>query len=164
MWWGGEDEEPLSGGSSSDNTTPPIDIMAEEEASFREDPSSSTSVMSEDVSDLPDLKDQFAMQESLLGHLKNVLRSNEEKLQAKEKEVQVFPGSRFFIKYSRILFFFPQDYAIRLSKSKRSKMSSPMMRSADSVLTSSPLFTPHFEASRPGGKLSLLKKQLEEQR
>ena len=39
--------------------------------------------------ELGDLKDQFLAQETLLGQLKGVLRSNEEKLQNKEKEVQV---------------------------------------------------------------------------
>ena len=53
----------------------------------------SSSIVSEDVSSSPplsDLKEQFAAQENLLGQLKNVLRSNEEKLQVKEKEVQVY--------------------------------------------------------------------------
>jgi hypothetical protein len=44
---------------------------------------------SSEEAELRDLKDQFADQESLLGQLKNVLRSNEEKLHNKEKEVQV---------------------------------------------------------------------------
>lgn len=81
MWWGGEDEEPTSGGSSSANTTPPVDIMAEE--AFADESTT------DDVSDISDLKEQFAAQENLLGHLKSVLRSNEDKLQIKEKEVQV---------------------------------------------------------------------------
>ena len=41
--------------------------------------------------DIPDFKEQFAMQESLLGKLTSALKSNEEKLQLKEKEVQVDP-------------------------------------------------------------------------
>ena len=85
MWWGGEEEGLMSGGSSSDNTTPPVDIMAEE--AFE----AASSFASEDVSDISDLKEQFAAQENLLGQLKNVLKSNEEKLQVKEKEVQVDP-------------------------------------------------------------------------
>ena len=86
MWWSGEDDE--GGGSSSDNTTPPIDIMAEESEL-------SSSVMSD--MDLPDFKEQFAIQESLLGKLTNALKSNEEKLQMKEKEVQVANELLFFI-------------------------------------------------------------------
>ena len=86
MWWSGEDDE--GGGSSSDNTTPPIDIMAEESEL-------SSSVMSD--MDLPDFKEQFAIQESLLGKLTNALKSNEEKLQMKEKEVQVAYELLFFI-------------------------------------------------------------------
>jgi hypothetical protein len=89
MWWGGEDENPPSGGSSSENTTPPVDLVAED--ALREataSPTASTS-MSEDVAELHDLRDQFAMQESLLGQLKTVLKSNEDKLHVKEKEVQV---------------------------------------------------------------------------
>ena len=87
MWFGGEmeEEDPNSGGSSSDNTTPPVDIMAEESCSSP----ISTSVMSD--LDIPDFKEQFAMQESLLGKLTSALKSNEEKLQLKEKEVQVDP-------------------------------------------------------------------------
>ena len=42
------------------------------------------------ISDISDLKDQFAAQENLLGRLQSVLKSNEEKLQVKEKEVQVY--------------------------------------------------------------------------
>ena len=82
MWWGGEEEGVMSGGSSSDqSTTPPVDLMAEEafEAGSLED-----------TSDISDLKDQFAAQENLLGRLQSVLKSNEEKLQVKEKEVQVY--------------------------------------------------------------------------
>ena len=92
MWWSGEDDE--GGGSSSDNTTPPVDIMAEESEL-------SSSVMSD--MDLPDFKEQFAIQESLLGKLTNALKSNEEKLQMKEKEVQVAYELIFFILIS--LFF-----------------------------------------------------------
>ena len=92
MWWSGEDDE--GGGSSSDNTTPPVDIMAEESEL-------SSSVMSD--MDLPDFKEQFAIQESLLGKLTNALKSNEEKLQMKEKEVQVAYELKFFILIS--LFF-----------------------------------------------------------
>merc|ERR1711937_1059175 len=103
MWWGGEEENPVSGDSSSTkssstDTTPPVDIM-----DFPADVSGAGSVVSEiDF----DLKEQFAMQENLLGQLKNVLKSNEEKLKVKEKE----------------------DYAVQLSRSKRSKFG----RSADS--------------------------------
>ena len=85
MWWGGEEEGVMSGGSSSDNTTPPVDIMAEE--AFE-----AASSMVSGSPDVSNLKEQFAAQENLLGQLKNVLRSNEEKLQVKEKEVQVSSG------------------------------------------------------------------------
>ena len=85
MWWGGEEEGVMSGGSSSDNTTPPVDIMAEE--AFE----AASSIVSGSP-DVSNLKEQFAVQENLLGQLKNVLRSNEEKLQVKEKEVQVSSG------------------------------------------------------------------------
>ena len=80
-----EEEDPNSGGSSSDNTTPPVDIMAEESCSSP----ISTSVTSD--MDITDFKEQFAIQESLLGKLTSALKSNEEKLQLKEKEVQVDP-------------------------------------------------------------------------
>ena len=80
-----EEEDPNSGGSSSDNTTPPVDIMAEESCSSP----ISTSVTSD--LDITDFKEQFAIQESLLGKLTSALKSNEEKLQLKEKEVQVDP-------------------------------------------------------------------------
>ena len=86
MWFGGEmEEEDPNSGSSSDNTTPPVDIMAEESCSSP----ISTSVTSD--LDITDFKEQFAMQESLLGKLTSALKSNEEKLQLKEKEVQVDP-------------------------------------------------------------------------
>ena len=64
-----------------------------------------------------------------------------------------------------VFFFVLQDYAIRLAKSKRDRLSSPLVRSVDSVLmtTSSPMFIPQ-ESSKPGGKISLLKMQLDEQR
>ena len=91
MWWGGEEENPVSGDSSSADTTPPVDIM-----DFPED-SGAASVASETSTDLFDLKEQFTMQENLLGQLKNVLKSNEEKLKVKEKEVKVFPGCGFLI-------------------------------------------------------------------
>ena len=67
------------------------------------------------------------------------------------------------MKFSRFL----QDYAVRLSKSKRSsKMNSPLIRSTDSVFTSSPVSIPEpaIAKSGPGGRISLLKKQLDEQR
>ena len=67
------------------------------------------------------------------------------------------------MRFSRFL----QDYAVRLSKSKRSsKMNSPLIRSTDSVFTSSPVSIPEPAASKsgPGGRISLLKKQLDEQR
>ena len=87
MWWGGDETNPVSGeDSSSADTTPPVDIM-----DFPEE-SAAASVASETSTDLFDLKEQFVMQENLLGQLKNVLKSNEEKLKVKEKEVQVFPG------------------------------------------------------------------------
>ena len=88
MWWGGDEKNPVSGeDSSSTDTTPPVDIM-----DFPLEESAAASVTSETSTDLFDLKEQFAMQENLLGQLKNVLKSNEEKLKVKEKEVQVFPG------------------------------------------------------------------------
>ena len=101
MWWGGEDEDPPSGGSSSDNTTPPVDIM-EDEASGLSPTSGSV------ISDLeiPELKEQFAIQESLLGKLTSALKSNEEKLHLKEKEVQVHLKFASFILISRNFFFF----------------------------------------------------------
>ncbi len=93
MWWGGggEEDDVKSAGSSGDNdSTPPIDIMAEEAERERElDSSPTASFMSEDAGELRALKDQFAMQENLLGQLQTVLKSNEEKLHNKEKEVQV---------------------------------------------------------------------------
>ena len=67
------------------------------------------------------------------------------------------------MRFSRFL----QDYAVRLSKSKRSsKMNSPLIRSTDSVFTSSPVSIPEPAAAKsgPGGRISLLKKQLDEQR
>ena len=163
MWWGGEEEGVMSGGSSSDNTTPPVDIMAEE--AF--EAASSIVSGSPDVSDVSNLKEQFAAQENLLGQLKNVLRSNEEKLQVKEKEVQVRPGCVVDQSTVMYLLSFFQDYAIRLSQGKRSRMSTPMLRSADSVFmsTSSPLSIPEFSSvSKPGGKMSILRQQLQEQR
>ena len=75
MWWGGEDEDPPSGGSSSDNTTPPVDIMEDEASGLSP---TSSSVISGDL-EIPELKEQFAMQESLLGKLTSALKSNEEK-------------------------------------------------------------------------------------
>ncbi len=91
MWWGGgagDDDEPRSGDSSGDGSTPPVDIMEEEEAAAAS-PGATSSFLSDDAGDLRALKDQFAMQEDLLGQLTNVLKSNEEKLHNKEKEVQV---------------------------------------------------------------------------
>ncbi len=91
MWWGGgQVEDPVSGESSSANTTPPIDIMAEEALE------SASSIISEDVSDISDLKEQFAAQEGILSQLQNVLKSNEEKLHIKEKEVKVYPVCALF--------------------------------------------------------------------
>ena len=97
MWWGGEEENPVSGDSSSTDTTPPVDIM-----DFPADVSGAGSVVSEiDF----DLKEQFAMQENLLGQLKNVLKSNEEKLKVKEKEVQVFPDLFRILSLEKFSFF-----------------------------------------------------------
>ena len=160
MWWGGEEEGVMSGGSSSDNTTPPVDIMAEE--AFE-----AASSMVSGSPDVSNLKEQFAAQENLLGQLKNVLRSNEEKLQVKEKEVQVSSGCAVDQSTVMYIYHFFQDYAIRLSQGKRSRMNTPMMRSADSVFmsTSSPLSIPDFSSdSKPGGKMSILRQQLHEQR
>lgn len=104
MWFGGEEDPPTSGGSSSDNTTPPVDIMAEEAAlalssdgsignipeHHPPDSMASSMIGSEDTSsEFSDLKMQFEEQENLLGKLKNALKSNEDKLEIKEKEVQV---------------------------------------------------------------------------
>ena len=102
MWWGGEDEDPPSGGSSSDNTTPPVDIMEDEASGLSP---TSGSVISGDL-EIPELKEQFAMQESLLGKLTSALKSNEEKLHLKEKEVQVHLKFASFILISRNFFFF----------------------------------------------------------
>ena len=100
MWWGGEDEDPPSGGSSSDNTTPPVDIMEDEASGLSP---TSGSVISGDL-EIPELKEQFAMQESLLGKLTSALKSNEEKLHLKEKEVQVHLKFDSFILFSRNFF------------------------------------------------------------
>ena len=100
-----------------------------------------------DEAELRDLKEQFQMQDSLLGQLKGVLRSNEEKLQTKEKEVQ--------------------DYASRLARARlHSKAKDVRLRSletsmetrSESVVTS----TPVAGAAPMSGKMKLLKMQLDE--
>ena len=76
-WWG-------SGGGSGDD--PPEAEMSVGGA---------CSGISEEAAELRDLKSQFEEQESLLGQLKGVLKSNEAKLQNKEKEVKVIFNSNF---------------------------------------------------------------------
>lgn len=94
MWWGGggSDRDPETSDSESksedkevmeilsEEDTQEILIPAEQEEETEDD---------EDDEDLEKLKAQFQESESLLGQLKGVLRSNEEKLANKEKEVQV---------------------------------------------------------------------------
>ena len=99
-----------------------------------------------DEAELRDLKEQFQMQDSLLGQLKGVLRSNEEKLQTKEKEVQ--------------------DYASRLARAKlhtkakdvrlRSLETSMETRSDSVAFTSTPVAA---GAAPMSGKMKLLKMQ-----
>ena len=110
MWWGGEGEgnDPGTprnpkGDSESDegDVTPPIDLTeeaaeakraveaAEDEDEVTKMPEDEDSGSGDDIEDLPDLKEQFTAQEKLLGQLKGVLKSNEEKLHSKEKVVQV---------------------------------------------------------------------------
>merc|ERR1712141_30973 len=48
----------------------------------------STMTSSTEKAELRDLREQFQMQEDLLGHLKGVLKSNEDKLQMKDLEVE----------------------------------------------------------------------------
>ena len=100
-----------------------------------------------DEAELRDLKEQFQMQDSLLGQLKGVLRSNEEKLQTKEKEVQ--------------------DYASRLARAKlhtkakdvrlRSLETSMETRSDSVAFTSTPVAA--GGAAPMSGKMKLLKMQ-----
>ena len=120
MWWGGGGDEPpasstpdakkATGDSTASSPEDVMEILSEEdtlalEGAARESPTG------DDDSDteLQSLKDQFLQQESLLGQLKGVLKSNEEKLISKEKEVQVccmiFYMNRpvFFINFAFIL-------------------------------------------------------------
>ena len=88
MWWGGTDDEkgpPLPEDKGEGEITPPLEIIEEDSDSSL---ASSPLHLSEDL-DLKDLNQRFSMQEDLLGQLKGVLRSNEAKLQFKEKEVEV---------------------------------------------------------------------------
>ena len=113
MWWPGssakgeregnpEDDSP---GGASTPTSDFMEILSEEDilesaaaAAAGATSSSPPLEISAEDADLRDLKAQFIEQENLLGQLKGVLRSNEEKLQSKEREVQ--------------------DYASRLAKSR----------------------------------------------
>lgn len=101
MWWGGGggggggDDPP--GGPPGSEQPDVLEILSEEDVVLEDqdqaavDQSSPIHVPgSTEEAELRDLKEQFLAQENLLGQLKGVLRSNEEKLQTKEKEVQVF--------------------------------------------------------------------------
>ena len=90
MWWGGESA--AGPAESGEEDTEVMEILSEEDLG----PSTSAEAApfdfeQEDEDDLGRLKERFQEQESLLGQLKGVLKSNERKLVTKEKEVQVCP-------------------------------------------------------------------------
>ena len=108
MWWGGgggggsEGALPDGSGSGQAPQEQPdvLEILSEEDLILEEaeggggssTPTTSSPIhvpSSVEEAELRDLKEQFMAQENLLGQLKGVLRSNEEKLQTKEKEVHV---------------------------------------------------------------------------
>ena len=76
-----------------DELTPPLEIgLPGDEA----DDALTESVTSDDP-ELRELREQFSMQEDLLGQLKGVLKSNEAKLHFKEREVEVSHRSKYFL-------------------------------------------------------------------
>ena len=91
MWWGG------GGGDDPKEATPTPDSDVMEILS-EEDMGSPGAARApgddEDEADLQQLKRQFREQEDLLGQLRGVLQSNEEKLVAKEREVQASVNKR----------------------------------------------------------------------
>eukprot|EP00095_Tigriopus_kingsejongensis_P008363 snap_masked-scaffold1246_size53250-processed-gene-0.5 protein:Tk08363 transcript:snap_masked-scaffold1246_size53250-processed-gene-0.5-mRNA-1 annotation:"hypothetical protein PIIN_05284" len=157
MWWPGG-----GGGAAQGSTSHP---------EIEEDPGSSSSepevmeiLSEEDLSaspplesyatpgghasqdpELKDLKDQFLRQEQLLGQLKGVLKSNQDKLHGKEREVQ--------------------DYAARLAQLRHR----PLHQSSPIAMAGAGPQTPEAGTPAPAqttgtGKIRLLKKQLEEAR
>jgi len=113
MWWGGgggnrDQQNP----SEEGNPTSPIAITGRgrrrkqsTDSSTSSPPSSSPLSSSlgssygspgSDLAEMRDLKNNFSNQEQLLGQLRDVLQSNNQRLQSKEKEVQVT-----FCTYSR---------------------------------------------------------------
>lgn len=80
MWWGG-------GGSGDES--PPMEIIEEDTGADSFGTPIGSPPANEEQAELRDLREQFAQQESLLGQLKGVLRSNEQKLQHKEQEIKV---------------------------------------------------------------------------
>lgn len=97
MWWGGggnpEPDPTMESSTSASTPEDVMEILSEEDAASHhvED------VTEDSDEELKSLKEQFMQQESLLGQLKGALKSNEEKLLSKEKEVQVccMPISHF---------------------------------------------------------------------
>ena len=80
-----------------DELTPPLEIgLPGDEA----DDALTESVTSDDP-ELRELREQFSMQEDLLGQLKGVLKSNEAKLHFKEREVEVSHRSRYFLRIEK---------------------------------------------------------------
>ncbi len=84
MWWGGgtTSEEEEKSTTSTDQEV--MEILSEEDA--KDDLQRSSE---DDDEEFKRLRQQFREQETLLGELKGVLRSNTQKLANKEKEVQV---------------------------------------------------------------------------
>ena len=159
MWWPGssakgedEGDNDESPGGGSTPTSDFMEILSEEDI-FEGAAAATSSPLeiptSVEDAELRDLKEQFAEQENLLGQLKGVLRSNEEKLQSKEKDVQ--------------------DYASRLARARlHSQAKDVRLRSletsletrSESITTS----TPTAAAVPVSGKMKLLKMQLDELR
>ena len=81
-----------------DELTPPLEIgLPGDEA----DDALTESVTSDDP-ELRELREQFSMQEDLLGQLKGVLKSNEAKLHFKEREVEVLSHrSKYYLRIEK---------------------------------------------------------------
>ena len=163
MWWpGGKDPDPaLDPGGDTGSDPEVMEILSEEDVQSGlsssppleayGEPSGIAPLPSDDLElsdedDLKDLKNQFLEQENLLGQLKGVLKSNEEKLHNKEREVL--------------------DYATRLQKIRDRPLystSSPIgVKGAESVKL--PEAGGASGTATGTGKIRLLRKQLEEAR
>lgn len=159
MWWPGSGSGPREASAEVEEASSEpemadevMEILSEEDLSGSSPPLAAYATPDPDLmawtggdGELDQLKDQFLQQEQLLGQLKGVLKSNQDKLSHKERQVQ--------------------DYAARLAQIRHRPLNTSSPIAVEGAGRSMSGAEPAPAAPTVGtGKIRLLKKQLEEAR